>query len=109
MFLDPPYSGDADRDPKLYANESLSVAHDVREWAIKNGHDYLLRIALCGYEGEHEMPGNWECVAWKARGGYASQSDRENVNARRERIWFSPHCQKPGRVGNILEFIGEES
>jgi hypothetical protein len=47
-----------------------------------------LRIALCGYAGEHEMPG-WTEHAWKAARGYASE---ENDNRERERIWFSPHC-----------------
>ena len=53
----------------------------------------MLRIALCGYEGEHVMPAEWECVAWKAKGGYANQNTtHDNPNAKRERIWFSPHC-----------------
>jgi len=55
----------------------------------------FLRIALCGYEGEHKMPPSWKCVPWKTRGGYGSQSHglgRENSH--RERIWFSPHCLK---------------
>ena len=55
-----------------------------------------MRIALCGYEGEHGMPSDWECVAWKAGGGYGSQSDgRGRENAARERIWFSKFCLKP--------------
>ena len=58
----------------------------------------MMRIALCGYEGEHAMPETWECVAWKTKGGYASQSTaHDNPNARRERIWFSPHCEKACR------------
>lgn len=48
------------------------------------------------YLGEHEMPG-WAEVAWKARGGYGSQSDgRGRANAKRETIWFSKHCLKVG-------------
>ena len=39
------------------------------------GDDPLIRIALCGYEGEHDMPGSWDCVEWKARGGYGSQGE----------------------------------
>ena len=93
VFLDPPYADSADRDATLYASESLTVAHDVRRWAIENGDNPLLRIALCGYEGEHAMPDSWECVAWKARGGYGSQGDgRGRDNAGRERIWFSKSC-----------------
>ena len=53
------------------------------------------RIALCGYEGEHPMPASWECVAWKASGGYGAQGDGDgSKNSQRERIWFSPHCLK---------------
>ena len=98
VFLDPPYADTAWRDlghgrARLYAEDSLTVAHAVREWAEANGGDPRLRIALCGYEGEHAMPGTWAEWAWKARGGYGSQSTaHDNPNARRERIWFSPHC-----------------
>jgi site-specific DNA-adenine methylase len=92
VFLDPPYSDAADRDT-VYNNDSFDVAHDVREWAVAHGQDPKLRIALCGYEGEHPMPPDWECVAWKANGGYGNQSQgRGRNNAKRERIWFSPAC-----------------
>jgi hypothetical protein len=91
VLLDPPYSAEADRDPSLYAAEDLDVAHDVREWAVANGDNPKLRIALCGYEGEHEMPASWRCVPWKATGGYAASAGNHE-NARRERIWLSPHC-----------------
>ena len=91
VFLDPPY-GVQDRSD-CYAVEDRSVSHEVREWAIQWGDDPGMRIALCGYEGEHQMPDTWSCVAWKARGGYGSQSTRhDNPNAHRERIWFSPYC-----------------
>jgi hypothetical protein len=65
-----------------------------------------MRIALCGYEGEHEMPPEWECVSWKARGGYGNQrSEGDNENAKKERIYFSPACLRPGRdVGQIDMF-----
>jgi site-specific DNA-adenine methylase len=91
VMLDPPYS--ADRSDCYSVETDCSAA--VREWAIANGNNQLLRIALCGYESEHAMPDNWECVAWKAQGGYGSQSDgRGRDNAKRERIWFSPACLK---------------
>lgn len=94
VFLDPPYSDAAGRNESLYAVESLTVAHAVREWALAHQDDPKLRIALCGYEGEHTMPESWECVPWKASGGYANRSGK-NENAARERIWFSPHCVRP--------------
>lgn len=90
VFLDPPYSTEAGRDNEIYAQEDLSVAHRAREWALEHGDDPLMRIALCGYEGEHEMPASWECLAWKGHGG----TSRNNDNHLRERIWFSPHCLK---------------
>jgi hypothetical protein len=93
VFLDPPYADTAKRSDRLYAKDSLSVAHAVREWAIEHGDDPRLLIALCGYAGEHEMPASWTEWAWKARGGYGARSKaHDNPNARRERIWFSPHC-----------------
>lgn len=103
VFLDPPYGGESGREASLYSTDSLTVASDVRDWAISNGDNPLLRIALCGYEGEHEMPNSWECVAWKAAGGYGSQADgRGRENANRERIWFSPNCIKPDHGQALL-------
>jgi hypothetical protein len=93
VFLDPPYAQEG-RVADLYRVE-MAVADEVREWAIAHGDDPLMRIALCGYEGEHIMPDSWDCVAWKTSGGYASQSSRGSENAHRERIWFSPHCLRP--------------
>lgn len=88
VLLDPPYDDGAD----VYS-EGARISCDVRAWAVENGDNPLLRIALCGYEGEHDMPSTWECVPWKAQGGYGSQrADGTNENAKRERIWFSPHC-----------------
>ena len=93
IFLDPPYADTAGRAADLYAVDSLSVAHQVREWALANGDNPNFRIALCGYEGEHKMPDSWAVLEWKATGGYGSQSDKQGrENAARERIWFSPHC-----------------
>jgi site-specific DNA-adenine methylase len=95
VFLDPPYADTANRTKDLYSKDSESVAHAVRQWAVANGDNPLMRIALCGYEGEHKMPRGWACLAWKSRGGYGSQSRlKNNENAWRERIWFSPHCLK---------------
>src|SRR5579885_3178004 len=95
VLLDPPYA--ADRD-EVYSHDSMDVSHAVREWALSNGDNPMLRIALCGYEGEHAMPDSWTCIEWKANGGYANQSNAETrgcENATKERIWFSPHCLKP--------------
>lgn len=102
-FLDPPYADTAERQDALYATDDLSVAHAVREWAIEWGNDPRMRIALCGYEGEHAMPESWECIPWKARGGYGSQgqgSGREN--SAKERIWFSPHCLRTTLFSELM-------
>lgn len=91
VFLDPPYS--ADRCDGVYANDSMDVAHAVRAWAIEAGERKDMRIALCGYAGEHAMPATWEEVAWKALGGFGRQGQGQGrENAAKERIWFSPHC-----------------
>ena len=93
VLLDPPYADTAGRDGDLYAVDSQQVAHAVREWALTHGDDPRLRIALCGYEGEHDMPATWSVFTWKAKGGYGCQGDKAGrANATRERIWFSPHC-----------------
>lgn len=96
ILLDPPYSAEAGRDPNLYGVEDLDVSHEVRAWAIEHGEHPSMRIALCGYEGEHVMPDGWECVEWKANGGYGNQGQGAGrANARRERVWFSKHCMRP--------------
>jgi hypothetical protein len=93
VFLDPPYLYSVGRDENLYSTDSGNVAHAVRDWCIEHGDDKRLRIALCGYEGEHVMPDSWDYVAWKTSGGYGNQGEgRGKENARRERIWFSPYC-----------------
>lgn len=86
IFLDPPYSVEkTGRSPVLYLEDVIDpeVSRKVREWAIERGKRKDYRIALCGFEGEHEMPNDWECIEWK-RGTYKTRD--------KERIWFSPYC-----------------
>lgn len=104
VFLDPPYGEDTKRANGLYVHDSTDVASNVREWAIANGDNPLLRIALCGYEGEHEMPETWRKYEWHAQGGYSNQSER-NHNKTRERIWFSPHCLPIDGGANVLDLL----
>ena len=93
VFLDPPYADTAERDFGLYRKDSLSVAHDVRKWAAENGDNPAMRIALCGYDGEHDMPASWDVHTWKCAAGFAGQGGGDvHANSRKERIWFSPHC-----------------
>lgn len=91
VLLDPPY---ADVDVEYPAGGNVSEA--VHEWAVANGYNPQLRIALCGYSGEHQMPSDWAEVPWKSTGGYGSLSNGQGrANSKRERIWFSPHCLQP--------------
>jgi DNA adenine methylase len=95
VFFDPPYTAEAGRNADLYEQDSLTVGHEVASWCKVNQGNPLLRIALCGYEGEYDLPG-WDCIAWKAHGGYGGQGNgRGKDNAHKERIWFSPHCLQP--------------
>lgn len=95
VFLDPPYADTAGRAANLYRKDSQQIAHAVREWAIEESKNPLMRIALCGYIGEHEMPDDWDCVAWNAGAGFGGQA-KEGIkgNGKKERVWFSPHCDK---------------
>jgi hypothetical protein len=76
--------------------DDFDVAHRVRAWCEANGDNPLLRIALCGYDGEgHDglTDRGWTVHAWKAQGGYGSLGEKQGrENSKRERIWFSPHC-----------------
>ena len=92
VFLDPPYADTAGRTSELYRQDDERVAHDVRAWALANGENPLLRIALCGYDGEHEMPDTWAVHEWSAGSGFGGQAEERTENGRRERIWFSPTC-----------------
>ena len=88
VLLDPPYS----LTGAVYAQDSSSISGDVRAWCCANGGDPMLRIALCGHDGEHnelEAMG-WTVETWDKVGGYQGADDRE-------RIWFSPGCLKPDR------------
>jgi hypothetical protein len=95
VFLDPPYTSKANRASNLYSIDCESVGHEVEKWCRDKQDDPLLRIALCGYEGEYDLPG-WDCHAWKASGGYENQAigdDGSSRNCAKERIWFSPNCE----------------
>ena len=90
VFLDPPY----ERGNFQYGDGTdRSVAHDVRTWCAANGDNDLLRIALCGHDGDHDelLELGWDKRYWKAQNGYARKSELWKGEA----IWFSPHCNKP--------------
>ncbi|MES3022768.1 MAG: hypothetical protein V4857_14420, partial [Pseudomonadota bacterium] len=96
VFLDPPYDTDTADCLDAYSTGMTGTAERARQWAVKHGADPLMRIALCGYMGEHDdemIAAGWAPFNWRARGGYGNQGDgRGRENAKREVIWFSPHC-----------------
>lgn len=100
VFLDPPYV-DGNMDYGV-GGTGTDLSAQVRAWAVENANRAHLRIALCGYEGEHDMPAGWRCAQWKARKGYAAQGSEANDNQHRERVWLSPNClggRQPGLFG----------
>lgn len=106
VFLDPPYADTAARTANLYTVDCLRVAHDVREWAIEQGANPLMRIVLAGYDGEHAMPDDWRVHEWKTHGGYGNRSANSagRANAHRERLWFSPAClRSENPQGSLFE------
>lgn len=89
VLLDPPYATGHD----LYGQDATGVAQEARAWAIENGGNAGLRIALCGYDGEDvPMPKGWYAYRWSSRGAYVGKGDGASERRHRETIWFSPHC-----------------
>lgn len=90
VFLDPPYQMNG-RD-QVYAQDN-EVFRDVVRWAVENGDNPRMKIAVCGYQGDHGFPDTWKTYKWKANGGMANLgNDRGKFNASLETIWFSPQC-----------------
>jgi hypothetical protein len=95
IVLDPPYSTEEGRDMRIYAEDSGTVAHDVRAWCLANGRHPLLRIVLCGYDTVHDalLAQGWTVEEWRSNGGYGNLGQgRGRANKARERLWFSPAC-----------------
>lgn len=100
VFLDPPYAHDI-RDPYLYSEDDAAISAQVRDWAIANGDDPELRIALCGFDGEHAMPATWREHKWIGAKGYSRAG---NKNREKERIFFSPHCLPLEREQSLFDY-----
>jgi DNA adenine methylase len=95
LYFDPPYD-DFDHLYRLKKEGGKSVAQEVRDWCVANDGNPQLRIGLSGYEGQYDLPSSWECVPWKAVGGYGNQKKNgTNDNCRKERIWFNSSCLRP--------------
>lgn len=95
VFLDPPY--DLNKRVKKIYQEDQNIFAEVCQWAIENGNNPRMRIVLCGYDGDHGIPDNWQAITWESNGGMSSQaagSSRGKSNRSAEKIWFSPHCEK---------------
>mgnify|MGYP000919508849 CR=1 FL=1 len=104
IFLDPPYADTADRTDGLYAHDSLSVAHDVREWAIGAAKNKKWRIVLAGFDGEHDElheRHGWRVIEWYRAGflkggmGNTAGTDEDGTVGHvqhKERLWLSPGC-----------------
>jgi DNA adenine methylase len=108
LFLDPPYPS-AEHDMGYHGDND--IWWDVARWAVENGDNKQLRIAVCGYFSEASdavFPPSWTRYRWEARGGYSNQSKdgRGRENAKRECVWFSPHCIDPSQDYNGTLFEG---
>lgn len=94
ILFDPPYDHEL-RDKRLYREDAAGVSDEVRDWCIENGDNPALRIALCGQDGEHDMPASWSKVAWASTSSALSRS--------KERIWFSRYCNAALAQGDLFE------
>jgi hypothetical protein len=95
IFFDCPYSAQAGRCKDLYNEDSLTVAHSVRDYCREWGPDPHMRIVLAGYAGEgHEVleREGWSVLAWNNSRGYGNRTRAGRERAGRERLWLSPHC-----------------
>ena len=85
ILLDPPYPRHL-RDFD-YDTDGVDVWHRAARWAVANGENPRLRIAVCGYndaDSDALFPQTWTRFVWR-RSGIGQYKDREC-------IWFSPHC-----------------
>lgn len=113
VFLDPPYrkklaDGTTNRASHIYANDKAqdvdALVDEVQAWCLKWGGNKDIRIAVCGLEGEYPDldAAGWEKLSWRSQGGYGNRN-KENTNAERERIWFSPHCVSPVKPRTLFD------
>jgi len=85
ILLDPPYPRHL-RDYD-YDTDSADVWRRAARWAVANGDNPKLRIAVCGYsdaDSDALFPSSWARFRWR-RSGIGKNKDNEC-------IWFSPHC-----------------
>lgn len=105
LFLDPPYprkkaDGSHSRNGAIYASDFASktpeqIRNEVFDYCRTRGSNRRMRIIVAGYSGdgyERLVKKGWEQVEWRAQGGYGNRSEVGKANAKRERLWCSPHC-----------------
>jgi site-specific DNA-adenine methylase len=114
IFFDPTYGTKARRKANIYAEDSLTVADDVREWCRKRADRKSYRIVLAGYYEEHTslLDEGWTVYRWSAHGGYANKGKGATpgkANRHREALFFSPHCHSSGlkrfETADVLEEV----
>lgn len=93
VILDPPYSA-GDMNYSAGGNDTSTIAAEVWAWALENGANPKLRIAVCGYEDGRETPPGWHKLDWTGPQGYGKQGNRHL-----ETVWFSPYCTPVPRGG----------
>ena len=92
IFFDPPYA--TETRTSVYLHDSVDVAHNVREWAIKRGELATYKIVLCGYFDEHKdlLNHGWTYESWSTSGGYSRIGNGETqgkINRSLETLFFS--------------------
>lgn len=101
IFLDPPYRGEHRRKNIYTFDVADAELHEqIEAFCLRVG--AKTKIALCGYEGDFNLPSDWECLTWKATGGYSHKGGQGETNASRERIWFSPAAQNPQQIQSLF-------
>jgi DNA adenine methylase len=93
IFLDPPYLVE-NREDRLYRIETNTFIESCN-WAVANGNNPKMRIAVCGYDGDFIFPSDWQVFHWGTTGGFSSLAktkERGKDNSKKETIWFSPNC-----------------
>jgi hypothetical protein len=95
ILIDPPYPG---YEQSYAIKDTYSVWFDAARWAVANGDNQNVRIAVCGYwtsETDAVFPADWKRFRWRTNGGFGNLRKRgANENRFRECVWFSPHCKR---------------
>jgi DNA adenine methylase len=91
IFFDPPY---AEGNMSYACGDTTGIGEKVREWCIAHQSDPDLRMVLCGYQGEHELP-KWRKIYYNTNKGYGGK------NNHREILWLSPSCLPVGKEKDV--------